>query len=229
MDILKIFRMQEPVSKEILSKNNELGKYKEVVQEKDVLLKNNRARIKELEEQVADLEVKNRDMEKQLKLNNMDENEFQKIMKDYDVFIEKVWAERQHLINENENLKMHIENLERCFRDLFEKYEKAKTILQGFKGNEDVLKRELEEYREIIEALNTKYNCLRKHSESKLAEANEELENKDKDNIQEIAKLKVKILQSQATVNELQKRVKCENLDSRPSMFAPLKSNIPKV
>lgn len=219
--------MQEPVSKELLSKNNELGKFKEVVHEKDVLLKNNRARIKELEEQVADLETKNRELE--AKTAQMDEDEFQKVMKDYDKFIEKVWNERQMLLDENENLKMHIENLEKCFRNLFEKYEKARTIVEGYKDNEDILKKELQEYREIIEALDTKYNCLKNYSQSKLTEANEELDTKDKDNIQEVAKLKAKILQSQAVINELEKHIKHEDISCRPSIFAPLKSNIPKV
>lgn len=220
--------MQEPVSKELLSKNNELGKFKEVVHEKDVLLKNNRARIKELEEQVVDLEVKNRELQNEIR-RHLNEKEFEKIMKDYDVFIEKVWAERQNLLNENENLKLHIENLEKCFRDLFEKYEKARTIVEGFKGNEDILKKELQEYKEIIEALDNKYNNLKRHSQSKLTEANREEDNKEKDNIQEVSKLKVKILQSQATINEIQKNIKHEDINCRPSMFAPLKSNIPKV
>lgn len=80
-----------------------------------------------------------------------------------------------------------------------------------------------------MEALDTKYNNLKRYSQSKLAEVNEELDNNEKDNIQEVAKLKVKILQSQATINELEKHKKNENINGRPSMFAPLRSNIPKV
>ncbi|KAJ8949712.1 hypothetical protein NQ318_013581 [Aromia moschata] len=229
MDILKIFRMQEPVSKEILSKNNELGQYKEVVQEKDVLLKNNRARIKELEEQILELETKNRHLENQLSMTNMDENEFQKIMVEYNVFIGKIWSERQEMLQEVTELKDHVENLESSFGRLLEQYDKAKIIITGLKENEDILKKELEEYKNVIDGLEKKYDCLKTYSESKLAEAAVCMDNNHKGNIQEVAMLKAKILQSEVRINELEKHVNLEDVPSRPSMFAPLKSNIPKA
>lgn len=45
--------MQEPVSKGMLSKKEEVGQFKEVLQEKEFLIKNNEERIKELENEVC--------------------------------------------------------------------------------------------------------------------------------------------------------------------------------
>ncbi|KAJ8926434.1 hypothetical protein NQ314_021223 [Rhamnusium bicolor] len=184
--------MQEPVSKELLSKNNELGQYKEVVHEKDVLLKNNRVRIKELEQQVTELEMKNRELENQIKISSMDENEFQKVMKDYDKFIQNIWDQRQELLEENTTLKCHLENIETTFGNVLEKYDKARTVVEGFKENEVTLKNDLDECTQIIGALENKYAILKNYSESKIAEANMEIDNRQRGNLQEVAQLKVK-------------------------------------
>ncbi|KAJ8984373.1 hypothetical protein NQ317_003521 [Molorchus minor] len=222
--------MQEPVSKEeMISKNTEIGQYKEVVHEKDVILKNNKARIKELEEQISELEAKNRELEKQVKFNDMDDNEFQNIIKDYDQFINKIWLERKQLLDEISALKAHTDNLESSFANLLENYNKARTIITGLKSNEDILKNELDEYKNVIDRLEQKYNLLKSYSESKLAEANSEMYVRNKGNIQEVAKLKAKILQSEARINELRKQANLQEVASRPSVFTPLKSNIPKV
>ncbi|XP_023026283.1 transforming acidic coiled-coil-containing protein 3 [Leptinotarsa decemlineata] len=229
MDILRIFRMQEPVSKELLSKNTELGQYKEVVQEKDVLIKNNKAKIKELENEITELKLKNEALEARLKTGNLDENGFQSVMVKYDEFLNQVWTERQDLIDKNTILDTYVKNLESSFNELLEKFGKAKVVIEGLIENQDVLKNELKEYQKVIETLENKYKCLKVHSESKIAEANEEIENKEKGNVQEVAKLKAKILQSQAKINELEKHVKFEDIRPKQSMFAPLKSNLSKV
>ncbi|KAG5876643.1 hypothetical protein JTB14_012988 [Gonioctena quinquepunctata] len=230
MDILRIFRMQEPVSKQLLSsKSGDLGQYKEVVQEKDVLIKNNRAKIKELEKELTELKLKNEALEARMKGGSLDEHGFQAIMLSYDDFLKKVWTERQDLLNKTAILETYMENLEASYNELLDKFGKAKIVIQSLKENQDVLKSELDEYRTVIELLETKYESLKIHSESKIAEANVEIDNKEKGNIQEVAKLKAKILESQAKINELEKHVKFEDIRPRQSMFAPLRNNLSKT
>nr|CAI5841300.1 unnamed protein product [Callosobruchus analis] len=226
MDILRIFRMNEPVSKELLSKKEELGQYKEVVQEKDVLLKNHRARIKELENEVAELKARNVKLENNSRI--VEESEFQKVMGDYDELFHKIWNEREHLLNKNETLERHIQNLEESFSNLLDKLGKARMVIENLMDNQEVMKAELTKYQETIRILEEKYNSLKEYSEGKIAEANSDIEAREKGNIQEVAMLKAKILQSQAKINELEKYVKFEDISKRQSMFEPLKNNITK-
>ncbi|CAH1183890.1 unnamed protein product [Phaedon cochleariae] len=229
MDILKIFRMQEPVSKQLLTKSSELGQYKEVVQEKDVLIRNNTAKLKELENELSELKTKNEALEARLKASSLDENGFQEVMMGYDELFKKVWVERQGFLDKNAVLLSHIENLETSHADLVDKLGKAKEVIDGYKENQEILKTELKEYRQIVDIMEKRYETLKQHSESRISEANIQIDNKEKDNIQEVAKLKAKILQSQAKIIQLGKHVKLDTVPSKKSMFAPLRNNISKT
>lgn len=220
MDLLRIFRMQEPVS--LKTKNSEcLGECKEQILEKDVILRNHLTRIDELEKEVADLKLQ--------KNSDVNSSEFQNVMAEYEEFFQKVWAEREKIIERNATLEKHIENLEASYNKLMEKFEKSKSVIIDLKENEDKLLKELEEYHRSINLLEEKYKNLKEHSQERIASANEELDNKEKGNIKEVSKLKAKILQSQARISELEKHVRDDFVFSRQSMFEPLKSNISKV
>lgn len=220
--------MQEPVSKELLTKNSQLTHYKEAVLEKDVLVKNHLARIKELENEITELKLSHNEMEQKLRSSNLDDNEFHKVMVTYDNFIQRIWEERHNLMSERNVLETHIANLENTFQNLLEKHYKSRLIIEEIVNREGGLHKEIECYKQVIEDLKTKFDALKEHSESMLAEANLEMDNKEKGNIQEVAKLKAKILESQAKINELEKHVKNGDVFTRQSIFEPLRNNIIK-
>ncbi|CAH1984876.1 unnamed protein product [Acanthoscelides obtectus] len=149
-------------------------------------------------------------------------------MGDYDELFHRVWNEREHLLNKNETLERHVQNLEESFSNLLDKLAKSRMVIENLMENQEVMKSELTQYKDTIHVLEEKYNSLKKYSESKIAEANSDIETREKGNIQEVAMLKAKILQSQAKINELEKYVKFEDISKRQSMFEPLKSNITK-
>ncbi|XP_045479284.1 cytotardin-like isoform X2 [Harmonia axyridis] len=159
---------------------------------------------------------------------NEKEMEFQKVMHEYDNFLRKVLSERQTLIDEKNTAQNHLANLETAFNDLLQKYERAKKVVEGFKNNEDVLKKQMSDWNKMLNMFNKKYNDLKAYAEKKISEANTAIMNKDRGNIEEVAKLKAKILQSQAKINELEKHVKPNELDNNMSLFAPLKANLKK-
>ncbi|XP_057669627.1 general vesicular transport factor p115-like isoform X2 [Diorhabda carinulata] len=224
MDILRIFRMQEPVSKTLLAKKQEnSGEYKEVVQEKKVLIRNNKARIKELEEEVAELKLANQRLETRLKASAQDDNSFQRVMFEYDDFFKSVWNEREELIKKGEIMDNYLENLEISYSELLEKFQRAKDIILEMKENQDLLLEELNEYKEIITILENKYDNLKRHSESTIEEANIQMDQQKKENMEEMAKLKSKIIQRQAKINELEKRIRHE--DAKP-LLAPLRNKM---
>lgn len=220
--------MPEPVSKELLTKNSQLSHYKEAVLEKDVLVKNHLARIRELENEIAELKLKQTEMEHNLRATNLDENEFHKVMVSYDNFIQKIWEERHNLITEHTVLENHISNLENTFQKLLEKYQKSTTIIQEMIKREDESHKQIDNYKQMVEDLKARLESLKKYSESMMAEANVEIDNREKGNLQEVAKLKAKILQNQAKIKELEKHVKVEDRCTRQSIFEPLRNNIPK-
>lgn len=220
--------MPEPVSKDLLTKSNQLTHYKEAVLEKDVLVKNHLGRIKELENEVGELKAKQSDMEHKMQATNLEDDEFNKIMVAYDDFISKIWEERHNLIAENKVLEKHVENLETTFQKLVERYEQSRVIIEKLVRRESELNKEIEESKISMEEMKTKLEEMKQHSESLIAEANLKMDNREKGNIQEVAKLKAKILQSEAKINELQKHVKVENICTRLSIFEPLRNNIPK-
>ncbi|CAG9863950.1 unnamed protein product [Phyllotreta striolata] len=222
--LLEIFRTQEPVSKGLLTKKDEIDQFKEVLQEKEVVIKNNVAKIKELEQEVSELKETNQSLECQLKSGGpLDKNDYRDIMQNYDDFIKKAAKEREQLVDKNSVLENYIQNLELSYNGLLERYEKAKEIIFNLKYNQDLLKEELEEYREIVEKWEQKYDDLKAHSKTAIADANVELGAREKVNVEEVAKLKSKILQRQAKINELEKKLKN---DARPSIYAPLRNKI---
>lgn len=159
--------------------------------------------------------------------SNKKEEEFQKVMMDYDIFLRKVLTERQTLITEKNTAQKHLANLETAFNDLLQKYERAKKVVEGFKSNEEILKTQMNEWNKMINMFNKKYNDLKSYAEKKISEANLAILNKDKGNIEEVAKLKAKILQSQVRISELEKQLKPNEIQ-KVSLFAPLKNNIKK-
>ncbi|KAH1021180.1 hypothetical protein HUJ04_010727 [Dendroctonus ponderosae] len=146
MDLLKIFRMQEPVPKDLLPKKPEVGKYQKVVQEKDVLLRNSKARILELEEQVADLDTKYRKLQE---IQTYPQCE-KKIIEQYETFYLKIMCESQQIVDQKKRAEAKLEEMQIFCADLLEKYEKAKSVIGQYDEVHTKLKNQLMEYEVVI-------------------------------------------------------------------------------
>ncbi|XP_028136529.1 transforming acidic coiled-coil-containing protein 3-like isoform X2 [Diabrotica virgifera virgifera] len=224
MDLLRIFRMQEPVSKSsLLTQKEDVGHYKEVVQEKDVLIRNNKEKIRELETEITELKTERQNLQMKLKASTLDENGFHEIMISYDDFFQKIWKEREDILSKNAIVESYLENLECSYHELLEKFQKAKDVIFGLKRNQDLLVNELDEYKEIIEVLEHKYESLRIHSEKTIADANVQLDEQQQESLEEIAKLKSKVVQRQAKINELEKQIK---VDDHKPLYVPLRNRM---
>ncbi|XP_060531912.1 cytospin-A-like isoform X2 [Cylas formicarius] len=158
MDLLKIFRMQEPVSKELLSRNNDLAICKETIREKDELSKERETRIKELQDRVCELEKQNGELEIKLKNDNA---EYQKIMQEYDGFISKITEDSNEIVKENETFRRKLRELE--------------DLLQNHESTKEDMRSRLQKCETVINSITHKYNTLKAHSQTKLTEANSEV------------------------------------------------------
>ena len=70
-----------------------------------------------------------------------------------------------------------LQNVEAAFADVHRKYERTKSVVEGFKKNEEQLKSYIEDYKSKLTKQDQKYKMLREHAEDKLDEANKEIDN----------------------------------------------------
>ncbi|KAL1773295.1 transforming acidic coiled-coil-containing protein 1 isoform X1 [Sigmodon hispidus] len=81
----------------------------------------------------------------------------------------------QQLTMEKEQALADLNSVERSLSDLFRRYENLKGVLEGFKKNEDALKKCAQDYLARVKQEEQRYQALKIHAEEKLDRANEEI------------------------------------------------------
>ncbi|XP_058645476.1 transforming acidic coiled-coil-containing protein 1 isoform X2 [Onychostoma macrolepis] len=81
----------------------------------------------------------------------------------------------QQLTTERDQALADLNSVERSLSDLFRRYENLKTVLEGFKKNEEVLKKCAQDYLTRVRQEEQRYHTLKIHAEEKLDKANEEI------------------------------------------------------
>ncbi|XP_029141828.1 transforming acidic coiled-coil-containing protein 1 [Protobothrops mucrosquamatus] len=81
----------------------------------------------------------------------------------------------QQLTMEKEQALSDLNSVERSLSDLFRRYENLKGILEGFKKNEEALKKCAQDYLNRVKQEEQRYQALKIHAEEKLDKANEEI------------------------------------------------------
>ncbi|XP_073467033.1 transforming acidic coiled-coil-containing protein 3 [Aquarana catesbeiana] len=78
-------------------------------------------------------------------------------------------------VEERLQVQADLNNMEKSFSDLFKRFEKQKEILEGYRKNEEALKKCVEDYMARIKKEEQRYQALKAHAEEKLNRANEEI------------------------------------------------------
>nr|KAF6428579.1 transforming acidic coiled-coil containing protein 1 [Rousettus aegyptiacus] len=81
----------------------------------------------------------------------------------------------QQLTMEKEQALTDLNSVERSLSDLFRRYENLKGVLEGFKKNEEALKKCAQDYLARVKQEEQRYQALKIHAEEKLDKANEEI------------------------------------------------------
>ncbi|KAK2914809.1 transforming acidic coiled-coil-containing protein 1 isoform X2 [Channa argus] len=81
----------------------------------------------------------------------------------------------RQLTLERDQALADLNSVERSFADLFRRYENMKGVLEGFKKNEEVLKKCAQDYLMRIKQEEQRYQTLKVHAEEKLDKANEDI------------------------------------------------------
>ncbi|XP_077136314.1 transforming acidic coiled-coil-containing protein 3 isoform X2 [Ranitomeya variabilis] len=78
-------------------------------------------------------------------------------------------------VEEKQQLQMDLNSMEKSFSELFKRFEKQKDVLEGYRKNEEALKKCVEDYLARIKKEEQRYQALKAHAEDKLNRANEEI------------------------------------------------------
>ncbi|XP_058157625.1 transforming acidic coiled-coil-containing protein 3 [Dasypus novemcinctus] len=166
---------------------------------------------KELDTAVRAVQVENQELKsrcEELQEKNralgriMDEFEgvAQQAMEDSQKQKELATAEVQKVTEERDQLAADLSSLEKSFSDLFKRFEKQKEAIEGYRKNEELLKKCVEGYVQRTEQDGQRYQALKAHAEEKLRLANEEV-------AQVRSKAQAEALALQASLRKEQMRV----------------------
>ncbi|XP_061641985.1 transforming acidic coiled-coil-containing protein 1 isoform X2 [Phyllopteryx taeniolatus] len=115
------------------------------------------------------------------------------------------------LTMERDQAQADLNSVERSFADLFRRYENMKGVLEGFKKNEEVLKKCAQDYLTRIKQEEQRYQTLKVHAEEKLDRANEEIAQvRSKGNAEGVA-LNASLRKEQMKVDSLERAVLQKN------------------
>ncbi|XP_032109808.1 transforming acidic coiled-coil-containing protein 3 isoform X3 [Sapajus apella] len=109
-------------------------------------------------------------------------------------------ADIQKVLKEKEHLTADLNSMEKSFSDLFKRFEKQKEVIEGYRKNEESLKKCVEDYLARITQAGQRYQALKAHAEEKLQLANEEI-------AQVRSKAQAEVLALQASLRKEQMRV----------------------
>ncbi|XP_030048039.1 transforming acidic coiled-coil-containing protein 3 [Microcaecilia unicolor] len=118
----------------------------------------------------------------------------QKQKEDAKLEIQKILQEKQHVQDD-------LNSMEKSFSELFKRFEKQKDVLEGYRKNEEALKKCVEDYVARISKEEQRYQALKAHAEEKLKRASEEI-------AQVRSKAKGEIAALQASLRKEQMKIK---------------------
>nr|XP_015202259.1 PREDICTED: transforming acidic coiled-coil-containing protein 2 isoform X11 [Lepisosteus oculatus] len=117
----------------------------------------------------------------------------------------------QQLIMEKEQALADLNSVEKSLADLFRRYEKMKDVLDGFRKNEEVLKKCAQEYLSRVRKEEQRYQALKIHAEEKLDKANSEIAQVRAKAKQEQAAYQASLRKEQMRVESLERTLEQKN------------------
>ncbi|KAM9744008.1 transforming acidic coiled-coil-containing protein 1-like isoform 2-T2 [Menidia menidia] len=139
-----------------------------------------------IREEIITKEAEVSDWKKKYEQSKQEVNEMRKIVAEYERTIAQMIEDEQrntlssqkalHAVTmEKEAALADLNSVERSLSDVFRRYENMKSTLEGFKKNEEVLKKCAQEYLARVKQEEQRYQTLKLHAEEKLDKANEEI------------------------------------------------------
>ncbi|KAA0718017.1 Transforming acidic coiled-coil-containing protein 2 [Triplophysa tibetana] len=117
----------------------------------------------------------------------------------------------QQLILEKDQALGDLNSVEKSLADLFRRYEKMKDVLEGFRKNEEVLKKCAQEYLSRVRKEEQRYHALKIHAEEKLDKANADIAHVRTKANQEQAANQASLRKEQMKVDSLERTLEQKN------------------
>ncbi|XP_057197705.1 uncharacterized protein tacc2 isoform X2 [Triplophysa rosa] len=117
----------------------------------------------------------------------------------------------QQLILEKDQALADLNSVEKSLADLFRRYEKMKDVLEGFRKNEEVLKKCAQEYLSRVRKEEQRYHALKIHAEEKLDKANADIAQVRTKAKQEQAANQASLRKEQMKVDSLERTLEQKN------------------
>ncbi|KAL8623842.1 hypothetical protein ACOMHN_058872 [Nucella lapillus] len=118
----------------------------------------------------------------------------------------------QDVVKEKDQALEDLQSVETAFSDLHRRYEKTKGVVDGFKQNEEALKKCVQDMQNKLKKTEQKTQVIKEQAEEKLERATEEVENTKRSSTSEIARLEAALrkadLQVQSMESTLEQKVK---------------------
>uniref|UniRef100_A0A0B7BCS2 Transforming acidic coiled-coil-containing protein C-terminal domain-containing protein n=2 Tax=Arion vulgaris TaxID=1028688 RepID=A0A0B7BCS2_9EUPU len=108
------------------------------------------------------------------------------------------------LENERDQAIEDLQSVETAFSDLHRRYEKSKSIIEGFKRNEEQLKQCVEEFQGKLKKSDMKLQALRSQAEEKLDKANEDIEKIRKSTKSDLIRLEAALKKAELRISSLE-------------------------
>ncbi|NXJ89013.1 TACC1 protein, partial [Corythaixoides concolor] len=139
-----------------------------------------------IREEIITKEIEANEWKKKYEESRQEVLEMRKIVAEYEKTIAQMIEDEQRtnmtsqknlqqLTMEKDQALADLNSVERSLSDLFRRYENLKGVLEGFKKNEEALKKCAQDYLSRVKQEEQRYQALKVHAEEKLDKANEEI------------------------------------------------------
>uniref|UniRef100_A0A673H119 Transforming acidic coiled-coil-containing protein 1-like n=1 Tax=Sinocyclocheilus rhinocerous TaxID=307959 RepID=A0A673H119_9TELE len=167
-------------------------------------------------------EIEANEWKRKYEESRLEVTEMRKIVDEYEKTVAQMIEDEQRknigsqksvhqLTVERDQALADLNSVERSFSDLFRRYENMKTVLEGFKKNEEVLKKCAQDYLTRVRQEEQRYQTLKIHAEEKLDKANEEIAQvRTKANAESVA-LNASLRKEQMKVDSLERAIEPKN------------------
>ncbi|XP_056385703.1 transforming acidic coiled-coil-containing protein 2 isoform X2 [Hyla sarda] len=173
-------------------------------------------------EEIAAKEQETMEWKKKYEQSHCEVVEMRKIVAEYEQTIAQMIEDEQReksvshhtvqqLIVEKEQALSDLNSVEKSLADLFRRYEKMKDVLEGFRKNEEVLKKCAQEYLARVKKEEQRYHALKIHAEEKLDRANSEIAQVRGKSQQEQAAYQASLRKEQLKVDALERTLEQKN------------------
>ena len=201
----------------------------EAVTEQRIAFEENMAKkesqMKELDRVSRSLSDELKALQTEVRVKRESEEQMKQVLKEYEKTISELIAEKERekvtyeddrlrLMSERDQANDDLKNVEAAFADVHRKYERTKSVVEGFKQNEDTLKRYIDEYKGKTKKQDEKYERLKMHAEDTLEKANREIENLSKFQDAEIARLTAMLKKAEMKAVSLDRTVEQKNKEN---------------